>query len=61
MQEWIGDKVVGLMTLTLDDAGRRFRLHIPKGVEQHDLAAYADVFPKLRPALAKVEAGRPSP
>jgi hypothetical protein len=58
MQEWIGEKVVGAMTLTLEPRAHRFTFHVPPGVARHDLADYADVFPKLRQTLAKAAAAR---
>ena len=56
MQEWIGEKVVGAMTLTLGPAGHRFEFRVPPGVVHHDLADYAAIFPKLRSALARARA-----
>jgi 3',5'-cyclic AMP phosphodiesterase CpdA len=58
MQEWIGEKVVGAITLELGREAHRFAFHVPQGVARHDLADYADVFPKLRQTLAKAAAAR---
>jgi 3',5'-cyclic AMP phosphodiesterase CpdA len=48
MQEWIGEKVVGTMSLKLEPDRHQFEFHIPPGVAQHDLAAFTEVFPKLK-------------
>ena len=58
MQEWIGDKVVGVMVVTLEDAGHRFALHVLPGLAQYNLADYVDVFPKLRGILARAADAR---
>jgi 3',5'-cyclic AMP phosphodiesterase CpdA len=52
MQEWIGEKVVGAMTLMLAADSHEFAFHRPPGVAYRNLASYADLFPKVRKALA---------
>lgn len=45
MQERIGQKIVGLMTLELTDAGHRFELVTPEGLVQRSLADHPEVYP----------------
>jgi hypothetical protein len=45
MQERIGQKTVGLMTLELTDAGHRFTLVTPEGLVQHSIADHPEVYP----------------
>jgi hypothetical protein len=47
VQERIGDKQVGAMTLALQPAGHHFDLHLPAGIEQHNLLEHADVYPEV--------------
>ena len=56
MQERIGEKMVGVMVLTLDASGHSFAFHAPPGVVPYDLTDFADLFPKLRRLLAKASA-----
>ena len=44
-QERIGQKIVGLMTLELTDAGHRFELVTPEGLVQRSLADHPEVYP----------------
>jgi predicted phosphodiesterase len=48
LQERIGDKVVGVMILTINSQGHHFEFHTPAGVGTHDLSNYEAVFPQLR-------------
>lgn len=50
LQERIGEKTVGVMTLHLEPDGHRFEIFRPIGVNQHDLGDYADVYPRLAQA-----------
>lgn len=47
LQERIGEKRVGVMTLTLQPNGHRFALASPPGVRPHDLGDYVHVYPRL--------------
>lgn len=47
VQERIGYKQVGAMTLALQPAGHHFDLHLPAGIEQHSLLEHADVYPEV--------------
>jgi len=55
LQEPVGVKVVGAMTLELAPHGHRFAFVQPPGVVEHDLGDHLDVYPELK-AMA---AGRP--
>lgn len=48
MQERIGEKRVGLATLTLDDGACRLDHVVPDILRRNDLGDYADIFPKIR-------------
>ena len=47
MQERLGEKVVGTMTLTLTEEGHAFDFVVPPGVECHDLLNQVDLYPQL--------------
>jgi len=47
MQERIGDKHVGVMTLTLSSDSHRFELARPNGMRTFDVADYPEVYPRL--------------
>ncbi len=59
VQERIGEKVVGLVTLELTDAGHRFESRTPPGLMRHNLLDHPAVYPKL-PALKKQLGARAS-
>jgi 3',5'-cyclic AMP phosphodiesterase CpdA len=47
MQETIGQKVVGVLTLELEPQAHSFSLKIPKGLRQADLLDQHDIYPQL--------------
>lgn len=47
LQERIGEKVVGVMVLTLTAQDHRFEFHTPPGVLTHDICDYEAVFPQI--------------
>jgi 3',5'-cyclic AMP phosphodiesterase CpdA len=47
MQETIGEKVVGVLTLELEPDAHRFALKLPKDVRQNDLLDQHDIYPQL--------------
>lgn len=47
MQERIGDKVVGVMTLTLTPDGHAFDFAEPTGVGQHSIGDHLQLYPQL--------------
>jgi 3',5'-cyclic AMP phosphodiesterase CpdA len=46
-QEIIGEKLVGVMTLHLSDAGHSFSHIIPAGMKPHSLMAFEHIYPAL--------------
>ena len=55
MQERIGDKTVGALTLELEDGGHRFTLVTPTGLVQHDILDHPEVYPEVKgiPTLSR--------
>ena len=47
VQERIGEKVVGVLALELDEAGHRFEVVVPDGVIQHDLADHPHLYHEI--------------
>jgi len=48
MQERIGDKIVGVLTLDFDELGHRIECITPTGVVQHSIHDQLRVYPELR-------------
>lgn len=46
-QEWIGDKVVGVLMLDLNADRHQFQLHVPNGMVQNDLSHFMHLFRDL--------------
>ena len=47
MQERIGEKMVGVLTLEVTDAGHRFETVTPPGLVRHNILDHPDLYPKL--------------
>jgi 3',5'-cyclic AMP phosphodiesterase CpdA len=47
IQERIGRKIVGAVTLELTDTGQRFQVVTPSGLVQHSISDYPEVYPSL--------------
>jgi 3',5'-cyclic AMP phosphodiesterase CpdA len=58
LQERIGDKTLGVATLTLQRDTHRFDLIVPPGLEQFNILDYADIYPEI--AAGRLTQGRPS-
>jgi 3',5'-cyclic AMP phosphodiesterase CpdA len=56
MQERIGEKRVGALTLELTDSGHRIDETTPDGLVRHNLADYPDVYPELAAIKARLGA-----
>jgi 3',5'-cyclic AMP phosphodiesterase CpdA len=61
MQETIGEKRLGLLTLNLEPDAHVIELHRPQGLRDHDLADHAQVYPALGPLLEDLRHGKPYP
>jgi len=48
MQDVLGEKAVGVMSLTLDDDGHDIQFVVPPGVACHNLLDQTDIYPQLR-------------
>jgi 3',5'-cyclic AMP phosphodiesterase CpdA len=56
MQERIGEKEVGMLTLTLEKGGHRFDYVRPEGVVRHNILDYPEVYEELAAIKARLGA-----
>ena len=56
MQERIGDKTVGVLTLELTEAGHRLEAVTPPGVVRHNILDHPEVYPGLAELKARLAA-----
>lgn len=57
MQERIGDKTVGVLTLDLSDTGYRVEIVAPEGLVRHNILDHPEAYPELGAIKVRLGAG----